>query len=244
MWKLDWRNAPRTSSAENLQTFTARLTNRARNPRQIRTDNGGFVSKVDIMPQRKILEFARIDHRREPANALVKIALYNLYFSFLGGGERRTSALAAHLARNHNVTIFVQTPVSIATIKTSFGLDLSNVEIIPLEHKDHSTEIARYQPDLFINNSWGSTLPNPACRGIYMCMFPANKRIDLRSYQIITANSRFTANWIKKKWGLPSEVVYSACQNMGPPSTKEKIILHVARFSANENKRQDTLLIA
>ena len=178
----------------------------------------------------------------------MKVAIYNLHFAVLGGGERRTSALAAHLARSHDVTLFVHSPVSIATIKTIFGLDLSKVEIISLEHKDHSTEIARCQPDLFINNSHGSHFPNPARRGIYMCMFPEAESIDLRSYQIISANSRFTAEWIKKRWGYPSEVVYSACQNMGPPSTKEKIILNVARFFADtptaHHKRQDILLHA
>jgi glycosyltransferase involved in cell wall biosynthesis len=180
----------------------------------------------------------------------MKIALYNLYFPTLGGGERQTCALAAHLARNHGVTIFVSSPVSIESIKSSFGLDLSNVEIISLEHSDHLTEISRCQPDLFINNSYGSKLPSPAHRGIYMCMFPSRspfRRIDLSSYKIIAANSQYTAKWIKRRWGRRSEVVYSACPDMGPPSTKEKIVLNVARFSADTGghpKRQDALLHA
>src|ERR1700719_3573812 len=113
----------------------------------------------------------------------MKIAIYNLNLAFLGGGERQTCALAAHLASKHSVTFFVGLPVSIELIKASFGLDLSNVEIIPLEHKDHLTEVARCQPDVFINNSHGSKLPSPAHRGIYMCMFPSRGRIDLGSYQ-------------------------------------------------------------
>jgi len=178
----------------------------------------------------------------------LKIAIYNLHFAVLGGGERRTSALAAHLAKKNDVTIFVHTPVSVETIKTVFGIDLSNVAIIPLEHKDHAAEIARCQPELFINNSHNSRFPNPAPRGIYMCMFPQSENFDLRSYQVITANSRFTAGWIEKRWGYPSEVVYSACQNMGPPAAKEKLILNVARFSADtptvHHKRQNILLEA
>lgn len=181
--------------------------------------------------------------------SLMKIAIYNLNFAVLGGGERQTCALASHLARKHSVTIFVSSPVSIEFIKSSFGLNLSNVEIIPLEHRDYFTEIARCQPDLFINNSHGSKLPSPAHRGIYMCMFPPRpsfRRIDLNSYQIIAANSRYTAKWIKRRWGRSSEVVYSACSDMGPPSTKEKIIINVARFANNRGhpKRQDALLQA
>jgi len=176
----------------------------------------------------------------------LKIAIYNLHFAALGGGERRTSALAANLASRHDTTLFVHSPVSIQKIKTTFGIDLCNVEIIPLEHKNHSLEIASCRPDLFINNSHASRLSNPARFGIYMCMFPEARLIDLSSYQVITANSRYTAGWIRKKWGYPSEVVYSACQNMGPPTTKKNIILHVARFSATagtaHQKRQDILL--
>jgi glycosyltransferase involved in cell wall biosynthesis len=178
----------------------------------------------------------------------LKIGIYNLHFAVLGGGERRTAALAAHLARRHDVTLFVHSPVSAATIEAAFGLDLFNVEIVPLEHTDHSAVIAHCQFDLFINNSYGSNFPSPAPRGIYMCMFPGTESMDLGSYQIITANSRFTAERIKRRWGYPSEVVYSACQDMGPPSTKEKAILNVARFFADtetaHHKRQDTLLQA
>ena len=177
----------------------------------------------------------------------MKIAIYNLNFAALGGGERQTCALAAHLATKHSVMMFVSPPVSIELIKSSFGLNLSNVEIIPLGHKDHYAEIKRYQPDLFINNSHGSNLPNPAHRGIYMCMFPSFRRIDLSSYKVIAANSQYTAKWIKRRWWRRSEVVYSACPDMGPSSTKEKIILNVARFSTNRkahHKRQDSLLHA
>jgi glycosyltransferase involved in cell wall biosynthesis len=178
----------------------------------------------------------------------MRIAIYNLNFVILGGGERQTCALAAHLAKKHNVTIFVGSPNSIESIKSSFGLDLSNVEIISLEHKDHLSEVARCQPDLFINNSHGSYFPSPAPCGIYMCMFPSRpsfKGIDLSTYKIIVANSRYTAKWIKRRWGRSSEVVYSACPDMGPPSAKEKLVLNVARFTTTGHlKRQDALLRA
>jgi len=179
--------------------------------------------------------------------SIVKIAIYNLHFATLGGGERRTCALAVHLARKHDVTIFVQSSVPLATIKRIFGFDLSNVKIIALEHKDHAEEILRCKPDLFINNSHLSKLPNPARRGIYMCMFPDLSTIDLRSYQIVTANSRFTAKWIDQRWGCQSEVVYSACQDMGPPLMKEKVLLNVGRFldtQTGHHKRQEILLRA
>jgi glycosyltransferase involved in cell wall biosynthesis len=127
--------------------------------------------------------------------------------------------------------------------------------------------------DLFINNKFGSNLLCPAPRGIFMCMFPhpmrgqprpdygvlhslyaaAMSRISsltpqvLDSYTQITANSVFTAEWIGKLWNRQATVVYSASPDMGPPATKEKIIVHVGRIGARSRadyKHQGTLLEA
>ena len=129
--------------------------------------------------------------------------------------------------------------------------------------------------DLFINNQGASVLPCPAPAGIYMCMFPHDRKGELRddhgrgplfelyaklgdplvgmtdevldSYDVITANSDFTSEWIRRLWRRPAEVVYTACEDMGPPAPKEKIIVNVGRFvceERNDNKRQHTLIEA
>jgi glycosyltransferase involved in cell wall biosynthesis len=156
--------------------------------------------------------------------------------------------LAAHLSKANKVWLFVQYPIDKKVILEAFGIDLSGVTIVPIEEKDHVAEIASICPDLFINNSHGSTLPCVAAVGIYMCMFPEAEKIDLDSYGVVTANSEFTAKWILQKWGYQSEVVYSACQFMGPGQDKEKIILNVGRFFQDtpevHHKRQDILLQA
>ncbi|HEV7889104.1 MAG TPA: glycosyltransferase family 4 protein [Pyrinomonadaceae bacterium] len=131
--------------------------------------------------------------------------------------------------------------------------------------------------DVFVNNSFPSNLVCPARRGIYMCMFPhppdrgregpglarhayhalmdaAERSLmgrpapdALDSYDVITANSLYTKEWIQRRWNRDSEVVYSACDAAGPPAEKEKIILHVGRFNGDDgpevhHKRQDVLL--
>ena len=178
----------------------------------------------------------------------MNIAIYNLHFAVLGGGERRSALLAAHLSKANNVWLFVQSPIGKNAILEVFGIDLKGVTIVPLEERDHLAEIARICPDLFINNSYGSTLPSIAPAGIYMCMFPNVEKIDLASYGVVTANSEYTAKWILKRWGRRSEVVYSACQLMGPGQKKEKIILNVGRFFQDgpeaHHKRQDILIEA
>jgi glycosyltransferase involved in cell wall biosynthesis len=121
-------------------------------------------------------------------------------------------------------------------------------------------QIKAFDFDIFINNSYASNLPSPSARGVYMCMFPhelpapfkgnglplrayhsmmdrLEKRLTgclpadfLDSYSVVTANSHFTAGWVRKTWGRRAEVIYSACDIIGPAPTKEKLILNVGRF--------------
>ena len=123
--------------------------------------------------------------------------------------------------------------------------------------------------DLFINFQWASNLQCPAPRGIYMCMFPHPLRGSrfrppgvrgfirnlviglpaktLDTYDVVTANSEFTASWVRRMWNREAPVVYSAAEPMGPPAQKEKMILHVGRFTAEAwqyHKHQRALLAA
>jgi glycosyltransferase involved in cell wall biosynthesis len=129
--------------------------------------------------------------------------------------------------------------------------------------------------DLFINCQGWSAIPCPAPAGIYMCMFPHDRKGELHgnhgrgalyelyarlgnrvvgmtdevldSYDVITANSAFTADWIRQLWRRPAEVVYSACEDMGPPAPKERMIVHTGRFvpeDRNDYKHQGTLIEA
>src|SRR5450432_2784795 len=102
--------------------------------------------------------------------AVLRIALYNLHFATLGGGERRTALLATHLARAHDVALFSAAPIDAAKISHLFDIDVSAVQniVLPPDESQHAHSIAAWRPDLFINNSHASRLPCPAKRGIYM----------------------------------------------------------------------------
>jgi glycosyltransferase involved in cell wall biosynthesis len=180
----------------------------------------------------------------------LRIALYNLHFATLGGGERRSALLAAHLDLAHDVALFSAAPIDHEKIRHLFDVDVSGLEniVLPAPESDHAGAIAAWGPELFINNSYTSRLPCPAPRGIYMCMFPEGNAEGLEGYQVITANSAYTQRWIAQLWGRPAEAVYSAVEPMGPPAAKENIILNVARFQAdvgdNHFKHQALLLEA
>ncbi|HVF26599.1 MAG TPA: glycosyltransferase [Pyrinomonadaceae bacterium] len=222
----------------------------------------------------------------------IKIGIYNLHMQTRGGGEKSTLALAEHLSRSHRVWYYVNEPPDLTTLERYFDVDLSRVSFVILD-KDHQSlpggrwsalaaQLAHFRQikaaklDVFINNSYGSSLPCPTTRGVYMCMFPHELPVPVRangfprriyrpcmdwvekhllgcratdfidSYSAVTANSNFTARWVRKMWDRHSEVIYSACDNMGPPANKEKIILNVGRFDRGSAgalcKRQDILV--
>ena len=132
-------------------------------------------------------------------------------------------------------------------------------------------QLRRLRLDLFILNTSFHYLKCPAPKGLFMCMFPwptprfprtawcglpvirqgvgyvlantlnRNPRA-VESYDVITANSQFSADWIKKRWDRDARVVYSA-SDLSASSvahTKERIILVVGRYN---NDKQLHLLI-
>lgn len=120
------------------------------------------------------------------------IGIYNLHMRTMGGGEKLTLALAEHLSVGHNVRLFYDEPLDIASLEQFFGVDLSRVELMPLPPPGrllrlmarvrgwrvpdfslhHYLQLRKLGLDIFINNSYASGLPCPAARGVFMCMFP------------------------------------------------------------------------
>lgn len=141
-----------------------------------------------------------------------------------------------------------------------------------------SGRIKTLKYDMFINNCYQSNLPGPSKFNVYMCMFPQRVDLDnarngfvrslykgtvsllrrivlhpsknhaVYTYDLITANSRYTQSYIKKYWGLESEILYPICDDMYDKklNNKQKQILSVGRFfektKENHHKRQDFLV--
>ena len=185
----------------------------------------------------------------------------------IGGTDR-----VADLERYYNVDL---TNVAVVRLATPWVQSLCRPvpwlghRLPPILEPIHEPMLRRLEADIFINCTWGSTLRSPAARGVYMCMFPHGRRSadgtafgaltrslrrgrgmptsTLDTYAVITANSQFTARWIRNFWQRDAEVVYSAGESMGPPGEKEKIILHVGRFvdpTRPDYKQQSVLIDA
>jgi glycosyltransferase involved in cell wall biosynthesis len=191
----------------------------------------------------------------------LNIGIYNLHMQAMGGGEKLTLTLAEHLSFKHNVWLFCSEQLDVPAFERFFEVDLSRVTVAPLKgigplsravgrvrgslaastSLHHFQQLKKFNLDVFINNSYASGLRCPAKLGIFMCMFPYPTEMNsIDTYSQIVAISDYAADWVEKMWGRRAEVIYPACDDMGPASVKAKMILHVGRFIAeiDEDVRQ------
>lgn len=65
----------------------------------------------------------------------------------------------------------------------------------------------------------------------------------LASYDHITANSRYTAEWTERRWGVPCEVVYSPVDVEFLHRPKEPLIVSVGRFSTIAHSKKQLEMV-
>lgn len=205
-----------------------------------------------------------------------KVGIYNPYLETKGGGEKVCLALAAALSQapGYQVELITHSQVDIPMLAQYFNINLDKVGLTLINFKspfvkllnrsplpgrvrnffmDLKTqrELKKHRYDIFVNNCYQSSLPNPSPVGVYMCMFPQrlakNKELDwlrkvyfgimavmyrvflhpahqngIFSYQVVTANSEYTKGFIKKFWGRDAEVLYPICEDMSQKTAGDK----------------------
>lgn len=103
----------------------------------------------------------------------MKIGIYFRELISIGGGNRHTLAIAAHLSRRHDVEIITHTPLGAAQTLHRFDLDLDAVSLrlVPAQ-PDHALGWLTAEYDLFINRFHSMFIPNQARLGILFVLFP------------------------------------------------------------------------
>lgn len=168
------------------------------------------------------------------------IGIFNDYWSSLGGGELRALHLAQALSAYGRVYLISRTPFSLDQLRSRFGLETTNIfqAIIPDFAEHHTIDL-----DVFINTSYGSNMASRAGYSAHLLSFPhANADIAaIRSYDVILANSTFTADWTRRLWGdVPTQVLYPAVDTrISASRVRQRQIVSVGRFFRNgHNKKQ------
>ncbi|MCX6557187.1 MAG: glycosyltransferase family 4 protein [Candidatus Aminicenantes bacterium] len=199
---------------------------------------------------------------RKPA-----LAIYDHTLHLIGGAQKYGCTIAHALQNDFVVTLISNKPVSHDQLRDWYRLDLSRcrIAVIPIpfyekqgrEHLDPaaitsrrianpfhliSRESGRY--DFFINNSMVEMVYPLAGCSLFICHFPERRPSTyfyVDRYPHLIYNSRYTAEWIRKKWGLsPGIHLYPPVDMDGPVdfSAKEDVILSAARFDPGGNKQQ------
>jgi len=216
----------------------------------------------------------------------LRVGVYDLYWSTLGGGEQVDGSIAQVLARDHDVTLLGPHVPDVDATMRRLGVDLSACDYRRVvddgEASDSSGDF-----DVFVNGTYLSKAINHAPVGYYYVHFPGEvptRSDQLRSrlgvvgvkalsvpprlphrltevqaafdrrvarvefvptYTRYLANSQFTATWVERLWGRPSDVLYPPVRPSVRPGEKAPLILVLGRFfdpSFGHSKKQHELL--
>ena len=113
----------------------------------------------------------------------LRVGVYDLYWSTLGGGEQVDGSIAQVLAADHDVTLLGPEPVDVDATRARLGVDLSGCSYRRVTDDNEASE-ASGNFDVFINGTYLSKAINRAPHGYYYVHFPGvirTRRDQLRS---------------------------------------------------------------
>lgn len=93
----------------------------------------------------------------------------------------------------------------------------------------------------------GSHGPQPPWfrRGVRRAYYEWEWRRRLAGYQVRLANSLFTREWTKRRWGVDCDVLHSPADTSIRPLEKENVVLSVGRFfTSGHSKKQVEMALA
>ena len=186
-----------------------------------------------------------------------RLALYDHALHLVGGGQKYGCLLVAALRERCDLTLIANRPITTGELDGWYGTDLTGVEVEIVELPRLDGE--RNQPDptlapagkpnpfapvsaasgrfdLFVNNSMNERVRPRANIAAAVCHFPERRpagEFYMDRYKPLLYNSEYTAEWIRRRWGLePDRRLFPPVEGGPPPSDDERqpLILSVARF--------------
>ncbi len=188
--------------------------------------------------------------------------MYTPYLDTAGGGEKYMLTIAEILSEDNQVDIFLDNHLNqigqdkiIENIKKLHQLDLSKLNFIKVPFGIGSSFFKRNKflkkYDLIFYLTDGSIFYSSAKKNILHIQSPFNnkkslkQKFNLKSWDLIIYNSKFTKNNCEKFWPVKFEVIYPPVDiEKIKPLKKEKFIFSVGFFSPSRNKKQKELIEA
>lgn len=202
-----------------------------------------FRKRWDAKVSNNLFTFTTPMHRFRSRTMLLRDDFLNT----AGGGERTVGTLARAYMDKYQTAIFAQgEPVILRDrIAERLGIDLFPVEL--------TQAMSENPPDVYMNCEWSSDKPGIGTeRNLYWAMFPhaigkGQVAMWLTTYDTIVANSQFTQEHIRDRWGRDSIVIYPPVRLFPCPdlTAKTQSIMSIGRFfPAEHSKKQDVLVDA
>ena len=198
----------------------------------------------------------------------LSIGIYDHALQEIGGGQKYVATLASTLQDEFDVTYLANAEVHLGRVGDWYGLDLSRCRMrtIPLpfyrrrrwvdsslvtpdmENPFDAVARASADYDVFVNANMLEKVRPLAPLSVLVCHFPdmpPRGHFAAHEYTVLIANSRYTRDWVRRKWGLePSLLLYPPVDAAGPPLPKERIVLSAARFEPGGSKKQLEMIAA
>ena len=169
-------------------------------------------------------------------------------------GLDRTPAAIIDALQRRGVTVHlgVADDLDLDPVRSMYGVQLKDVEMVPAAPPSDAPLLGRLNRvlrpirlrianrsltrpyDLTIVQNRGIPLVPHSDQAALFCEFPdpnpTGKQLRrLAGFDLILANSHFTARWIERYWGVAADVLYPSVHEPGI-GPKSKTILSVARF--------------
>lgn len=100
-----------------------------------------------------------------------RVAVYDLYWSTMGGGEQVDGTIAQVLAEDHDVTLLGPEPPDVEALRRRLGIDVSRCAYRQVSDDAEASQ-ASADFDLFVNGTYLSKAVNQAPQGWYYVHFP------------------------------------------------------------------------
>jgi glycosyltransferase involved in cell wall biosynthesis len=132
---------------------------------------------------------------------VTRVAVYDLYWQTIGGGEQVAGAIAETLAADgQDVTVLGPEPPDIDRLRERLGVDLSNCRY-QVAADDAEASAASAEFDVFVNTTYLSRAVSHARRGYYYVHFPqaappARRRLR---HNVVAAGLR-TTRLLDNRW--------------------------------------------
>jgi O-antigen biosynthesis protein len=261
-------NNPSTNQAVDRLKSLLSLPDSRENIEKLREEIGTISGEKGIQVAYNALRWTEVIlKRRRPS-----LAIYDHAFHFIGGAQKYGLTLVNALKPWCDITILANKPVTHDDFRTWYQLELGDcpIKILPIPffearntaHLDpalvpgempnpfHGVSRESGNYDIFINNSMNEMVFPLSAVSMVICHFPERRPKSyfyMDRYTYVVYNSKYTAEWIEKKWG------FTAHRHIYPPvdmeiysgkDRKENLLLSVARFEVEGTKRQKEMLKA